>query len=163
MQLHTSIKKRSLPWSCLSTDHPSSDSTLFSKAVSQLAAEGGGWLTWVVAVDDISKIKKYFGCAAVDGQRTKPDGKNLTCKQTDVLGTLEDKQLPFFTEWLPLDHPQQMEKPLQRLLKSKLPVMSHVSKSGLCQNSVHPLVQMLKLNGLRNMQLMVIQQSLQYM
>ena len=61
MQLHTSIKKRSLPWSCLSTDHPSSDSTLFSKAVSQLAAEGGGWLTWVVAVDDISKIKKVVG------------------------------------------------------------------------------------------------------
>jgi hypothetical protein len=58
-------------------DNPSSDSTPFSKAVSQRAAEGGGWLTWVVAVDDVSKIEKCLGCAAVDGHLTKPDGKGI--------------------------------------------------------------------------------------
>ena len=61
-------------------DHPSSDSTPFGKAVSQRAAEGGGWLTWVVAVDDVSKIEKRLGRAAVDGHRTKPDGKDLAWK-----------------------------------------------------------------------------------
>jgi Glyoxalase-like domain len=58
-------------------DNPSSDSTPFGKAVSQRAAEGGGWLTWVVAVDDVSKIEKRLGRAAVDGHRTKPDGKAI--------------------------------------------------------------------------------------
>jgi hypothetical protein len=58
-------------------DHPSTDSTPFSKAVSQRSAEGGDWLTWVVAIDDASKIEKRLGRAAVDGHRTKPDGKVL--------------------------------------------------------------------------------------
>ena len=72
-------------------DHPSSDSTPFGKAVSQRAAEGVGQLTWVVALDDVSKIEKRLGRAAVDSHRTKPDGKDLSWKQTGVLGTLEDK------------------------------------------------------------------------
>jgi hypothetical protein len=54
-------------------DHPSSDSTPFGKAVSQRAAEDGGWLTWLVAVGDVSKIEKHLGRAAVYGHRTKPD------------------------------------------------------------------------------------------
>ena len=58
-------------------DHPFSDSTPFGKAVSQRAAEGGGWLTWVVAVDDVSKIEKRLGRTVVDGHRTKPDGKAI--------------------------------------------------------------------------------------
>lgn len=36
---------------------------------------------------------------------TKPDGADLFWKQIGVLGTLEDKQLPFFIEWKSLDHP----------------------------------------------------------
>ena len=32
-------------------DHPASDASPFGKAVSKRAAEGGGWLTWVVSVD----------------------------------------------------------------------------------------------------------------
>jgi hypothetical protein len=50
-------------------DHPSSDSTPFGKAVSQRASEGDGWLTWVVAVDDVSKIEKRLGRAAEDESR----------------------------------------------------------------------------------------------
>ena len=46
-------------------DHPSSDSTLFGKAVSQRATEGGGWRKWVVTVDDVSKIEKRLGRAAI--------------------------------------------------------------------------------------------------
>ena len=98
-------------------DHPSSNSTPFGKAVSQRAAEGGGWLTWVVAVDDVSKIEKRLGRAAVDGHRTKPDGKDLAWKQIGVLGTLEDKQLPFFIEWLSLDHPSTDGKAIAKIVK----------------------------------------------
>jgi hypothetical protein len=58
-------------------DHPSSDSTPFGKAVEQRTAEGGRWLTWVVAVDHVSMIEKRLGRAAVDGHRTKPDGKAI--------------------------------------------------------------------------------------
>ena len=101
-------------------DHPSSDSTPFDKAVSQRAAEGGGWLTWVVAVDVFSKIEKRLGRAAVDGHRTKPDGKDLAWKQIGVLGKLEDKQLPFFIEWLSLDHPSTDGKVIAKIVKVEI-------------------------------------------
>jgi hypothetical protein len=38
-------------------DQPSSESTPVGKAVSQRAGEGGGWLTWVVAGEKVSKIE----------------------------------------------------------------------------------------------------------
>ena len=69
-------------------NHPSSDSTPFGKAVSQRTAEGGGWLTWVVAVDDVSKIEKRLGRATVDGHRIKPDGKAiLKIVKIEITGT----------------------------------------------------------------------------
>ena len=86
-------------------DHPASDSSPFGKAVSRRAAEGGGWLTWVVAVDDVSAIETRLGRPAVDGHRTKPDGTDIRWKQIGVLGTLEDRQLPFFIEWIENHHP----------------------------------------------------------
>jgi hypothetical protein len=101
-------------------DHPSSDSTPIGKAVSQRAAEGSGWLTWVVAVDDVSKIEKRLGRAAVDGHRTKTDGTDLAWKQIGVLGTLEDKQLPFFIEWLSLDHPSTDGKAIAKIVKVEI-------------------------------------------
>jgi hypothetical protein len=101
-------------------DNPSSNSTPFGKADSQRAVEGGGWLTWVVAVDDVSKIEKCLGRAAVDGHRTKPDGKDLAWKQIGVLGTLEDKQLPFFIEWLSLDHPSTDGKAIAKIVKVEI-------------------------------------------
>jgi hypothetical protein len=101
-------------------DHPSSDSTPFGKAVSQRAVEGGGWLTWIVAVDDVSKIEKRLGRAAVDGHRTKPDGKDLAWKQIGVLETLEDKQCPFFIECLSLDHPSTNGKAIAKIVKVEI-------------------------------------------
>ena len=101
-------------------DNPSPNSTPFGKAVSQRAAEGGGWLTWVVTVDDVSKIEKRLGRAAVDGHRTKPDGKDLAEKQIGVLGTLENKQLQFFIEWLSLDHPSTDEKAIAKIVKVEI-------------------------------------------
>jgi hypothetical protein len=86
-------------------DHPASDSSPFGKAVSKRAAEGGGWLTWVLAVDDLSLAETRLKRTAVDGHRTKPDGTDLSWKQLGVLGTLEDRQMPFFVQWIKNHHP----------------------------------------------------------
>lgn len=101
-------------------DHPATDSSPFGKAVSQRAAEGGGWLTWVVATEDISAIEKRLGRSAVDGHRTKPDGQDLRWKQIGVLGTIEDRQLPFFIEWLSLDHPSTDGKATAKIVKVEI-------------------------------------------
>ena len=101
-------------------DHPASDASPFGKAVSKRAAEGGGWLTWVVSVDDVSKIESRLGRQAVDGHRTKPDGSDLRWKQIGVLGTLEDRQLPFFIEWVENHHPSTDGKAVAKIVKVEI-------------------------------------------
>ena len=101
-------------------DHPASDSSPFGKAVSRRAAEGGGWLTWVVAVDDVSAIETRLGRPAVDGHRTKPDGTDIRWKQIGVLGTLKDRQLPFFIEWIENHHPSTDGKAVATIVKVEI-------------------------------------------
>ena len=88
-------------------DHPASDKAPFGQAVRARSLNGGGWLGWVVAVDDISELETRLGRSAVDGNRWRPDGKELTWKQVGVNGLMSDPQLPFFIEWScpPEDHP----------------------------------------------------------
>jgi len=69
-------------------DHPATDSTPFGRAVKKKADEGGGWMTWVLATDNISKVEENLGRKAVDGQRKKPDGSILQWKQLGVLDIL---------------------------------------------------------------------------
>jgi len=101
-------------------DHPASNASLFGNAVSKRAAEGGGWLTWVVSVDDVSKIESRLGRQAVDGHRTKPDGSDLCWKQIGVLGTLEDRQLLFFIEWVENHHPSTDGKAVAKIVKVEI-------------------------------------------
>ena len=86
-------------------DHPATEKTPFGRAVKERAEEGGGWLTWVLSVEDVSKIEARLGRPAVEGSRTKPDGETLRWKQIGILATLEDRQLPFFVEWVENHHP----------------------------------------------------------
>jgi len=86
-------------------DHPATDATPFGQAVKKKADAGGGWLSWILAVEEITKIEKRLGRNSILGQRKKPDGSELNWKQIGVLGTLEDAQLPFFIEWLSSSHP----------------------------------------------------------
>ncbi len=88
-------------------DHPATDKAPFGQAVRARSLNGGGWLGWVVAVDDISILETRLGREAVDGNRWRPDGKELTWKQVGVNGLMSDPQLPFFIEWscAPEDHP----------------------------------------------------------
>jgi len=80
-------------------DHPASDKAPFGQAVRARSALGGGWLGWVVAVDDIAVAERRLGREAVVGNRHRPDGTELRWKQIGVNGLIADPQLPFFIEW----------------------------------------------------------------
>jgi hypothetical protein len=80
-------------------DHPAVDKMPFGQAVRARSAEGGGWLGWVVAVQDITKVEKRLGRAAYHGRRRRPDGVELTWRQIGVTGLMNDPQLPFFISW----------------------------------------------------------------
>jgi len=88
-----------------SLDHPATELTPFGRAVKKRSEEGGGWMSWVLAVDDISKIETSFGRNAMDGERKKPDGSILKWRQIGVIEVLEDFSQPFFVEWVSKDHP----------------------------------------------------------
>ena len=52
-------------------DHPASDKAPFGQAVRARSALGGGWLGWVVAVDDIAKVEERLG-RRVGGRQPAP-------------------------------------------------------------------------------------------
>ena len=86
-------------------DHPATDATPFGQAVKKKADAGGGWLTWVFSLNDLSKIEEKFGRKAANGSRTKPDGSELKWKQIGVQEISSSGELPFFIQWLTDRHP----------------------------------------------------------
>jgi len=86
-------------------DHPATELTPFGRAVKKKSEEGGGWMSWILATDDISKIESSFSRSAINSERKKPDGSILQWKQIGVLEILYDFSQPFFVEWLSKDHP----------------------------------------------------------
>jgi hypothetical protein len=86
-------------------DHPAADKAVFGQAVRQRSEAGGGWLGWVVAVDDITVVEERLGRAAAKGNRHRPDGTELLWKQIGVNGLIADPQLPFFVQW---DSPEEL-------------------------------------------------------
>ncbi|HZA74654.1 MAG TPA: VOC family protein [Propionibacteriaceae bacterium] len=88
-------------------DHPAADKAPFGQAVRARTAQGGGWLGWVVAVDDLDPVEMRLGRPAIEGQRHLPDGSLLTWRQIGVLDLIDDPQLPFFVRWEsdPVLHP----------------------------------------------------------
>ena len=79
-------------------DHPATEQTLWCKAVSKQAQEGDGWLTWVFATEDISKVEVKFGPSAIEGHRTRPNGSDLKWKQIGVNEITDSRELPFFIQ-----------------------------------------------------------------
>jgi hypothetical protein len=86
-------------------DHPATETTPFGRAVKNKADAGGGWMSWVIATNDINKIEIMLERKAVDGQRKRPNGTILNWKQIGVLATIENSQTPFFVEWFSNEHP----------------------------------------------------------
>ncbi|UYM06965.1 VOC family protein [Solicola gregarius] len=98
-------------------DHPASDKAPFGQAVRERSEAGGGWLGWVVAVDDIGPVEHRIGRHAVPGNRRRPDGYNLEWQQIGVKGLQSDPQLPFVVSWdIPSsEHPSQSGPATTRL------------------------------------------------
>lgn len=87
-------------------DHPASDKAPFGQAVRARSELGGGWMGWVVACDDISRVERRLGRDAVPGNRHRPDGVELRWRQIGIRGLQSDPQLPFFVQWEPgVEHP----------------------------------------------------------
>ena len=53
-------------------DHPAADKAPFGQAVKARSEAGGGWLAWVVAVDDIAPVETRLGRAAVAATGVAP-------------------------------------------------------------------------------------------
>src|SRR5689334_22936236 len=87
-------------------DHPASDKAAFGQAVRARSEAGGGWLGWVVNVDDLSEAEQRLGREAVDGNRRRPDGVELKWRQLGIKGLMSDPQLPYYIHWEdPAVHP----------------------------------------------------------
>jgi len=88
-------------------DHPAAEKAPFGQAVRRRAEDGGGWMGWVVAVDDMSAVEARLGRSAVPGSRVRPDGHELRWQQIGVLDLMSDPQLPFFVKWecVAAEHP----------------------------------------------------------
>lgn len=80
-------------------DHPASDKAPFGQAVRARSEQGGGWLGWVVEVDDMPAIEKMVGRPAAPGNRHRPDGTEVSWRQLGVKGLMADPQVPFFIEY----------------------------------------------------------------
>ncbi len=81
-------------------EHPAAEKAPFGQAVRARSELGGGWLGWVVSVDDIAPFEQRLERQAVPGMRHFPDGRRLEWEQIGVKGLLADPQLPFFIHWL---------------------------------------------------------------
>jgi hypothetical protein len=122
-------------------DHPAVDRMPFGQAVRARSAEGGGWLGWVVAVDDIAPVEQRLGRAAYDGHRTRPDGVELFWKQIGVTGTMNDPQLPFFVAWSiePDLHPSRAAQGAVDLARLEIAGDPHRLSDWLGEPETHPL------------------------
>lgn len=98
-------------------DHPSSDKMPFGQAVRARSARGGGWMAWVVAVDDLALVEERLGRTAVQGNRHTPQGVDLRWQQIGVKNVIDHGNRPFFVRWdsPPADHPSQLGESSARL------------------------------------------------
>ena len=80
-------------------EHPATDSAPFGRAVKRRAGLGGGWLGWVVGVDDLGPFESRLGREAGEGHRKRPDGQLLQWHQIGVLDLIDDPQLPYLIRW----------------------------------------------------------------
>jgi hypothetical protein len=80
-------------------DHPASYKAPFGQAVRARSENGGGWMGWAVAVDDLAEAERRLGREAVVGSRHRPDGVMLCWRQLGIKGLIADPQLPYYIKW----------------------------------------------------------------
>lgn len=80
-------------------EHPAALKAPFGQAVRARSEMGGGWMGWVVRVDDLGPFEERLGRASVPGNRRFPDGRELTWRQIGIKGLIADPQLPYIIRW----------------------------------------------------------------
>ena len=80
-------------------EHPAAEKAAFGQAVRARSEMGGGWMGWVLSVDDLAPFEERLDREAVHGSRHFPDGRLLEWEQLGVKGLLTDPQLPYFVKW----------------------------------------------------------------
>lgn len=81
-------------------EHPAAEKAPFGQAVRARSEMGGGWLGWVVSVDDLSPYEARLERSSVPGSRHFPDGRKLEWQQIGIKGLIADPQLPYFLKWV---------------------------------------------------------------
>ena len=92
-------------------EHPAAEKAPFGQAVRARSQAGGGWLGWVVEVQDLAPFEDKLGRPSVPGARVFPDGRQLEWHQIGVKGLIADPQLPFMIRFdsEPDMHPSQAQ------------------------------------------------------
>ncbi len=85
-------------------DHPACDKEPFGQAVKAASERGGGWMAWVVSVDDLAPLEERLGRASAPGNRHTPEGFEITWRQIGVDALVTDPQLPYFLHWDSIEH-----------------------------------------------------------
>lgn len=80
-------------------EHPATDTMPFGRAVRRRAELGGGWLGWVVCVEDLAPFEARLGRTGAEGHRRRPDGVLLQWRQIGLLELLADPQIPYLIQW----------------------------------------------------------------
>lgn len=80
-------------------EHPAAEKAVFGQAVRARTEFGGGWLAWVLVVDDMASLEDRLERKAVPGSRQFPDGRRLEWEQIGIRGLMADPQLPYFVKW----------------------------------------------------------------
>lgn len=80
-------------------EHPCVDKMPYGQAVKARSANGGGWIGWVVEVDDMERAVAKLGRGTTEGRRHRPDGTEITWQQIGVSDLVLDPQLPYFIKW----------------------------------------------------------------
>lgn len=80
-------------------EHPAAEKALFGQAVRARTEMGGGWLGWVLSVDDLAPYEQRLDRPSVKGVRHFPDGRTLEWQQIGIKGLMADPQLPYFLKW----------------------------------------------------------------
>lgn len=134
-------------------EHPATDITPFGKAVKQKALRGGGWLSWVVAMEDLTEIEEIMDRKAAHGHRIKPNKTNLTWQQIGVLNLIDNPQLPFFIKWLSGSHPSGDQKANSAIQKINLFGQKKVLENTLNFNlSLLPQINLIEASNLDNLE-----------
>lgn len=87
-------------------DHPAAEKAVYGQAVRERSKHGGGWMGWVISVDDLTPIEERLERKSVKGSRRFPDGRLLEWDQIGIRGLMADPQLPYFIKWQSPDEVQ---------------------------------------------------------